>query len=104
VDAVRIERTFMLEACHGQAIYAHSYQLLHPNLVHRAGFEPTLETRLSGGRTTLHYTYDAKLGAAKGLEPLWQLVYDAQGTCLLHHCKILGPCFIRTVTFLPILQ
>ena len=36
VDAVRIERTFMLEACHGQAIYAHSYQLLHPNLVSSA--------------------------------------------------------------------
>ena len=53
--------------------------------MHRAGFEPTLETRLSGGRTTLHYTYDAKLGAAKGLEPLWQLVLDAlSGARLLH--------------------
>ena len=39
VDAVRIERTFMLEACHGQAIYAHSYQLLHPNLVPRDRIE-----------------------------------------------------------------
>ena len=40
VDAVRIERTFMLETCHGQAIYAHSYQLLHPNLVPLLGVEP----------------------------------------------------------------
>ena len=46
-----------------------------------------------------------KLGAAKGIEPLWQLVLDAlSGTRLSLYCKILGPCFIRTVTFLPILQ
>ena len=40
VDAVGIEPTFMLETCHGQAIYVHSYQLLHPNLVPQEGIEP----------------------------------------------------------------
>ena len=57
VDAVRIERTFMLEACHGQAIYAHSYQLLHPNLVEYPGIEPGV--REGGGFTVHCITIDA---------------------------------------------